>query len=431
MKTDKSLRTLIFSLVLCPILSFSTLVAQVQSPDIDWIDTPSWEDQICASLSFLAQEAEGYYYNTGICVYDLTADSHLFGYNEYRMMRPASTQKMLTAVSALDILGPDHQYRTSLCASGDVVTDSLGRKVLDGDLYVVGDFDPEIDKDDIKAMAEAVRRAGIVSVRGRVLADVSMKDTLILGNGWCWDDSQPFLTPLSLSGSDYQCRNYKNNLSRPELRFCEELVSQLSRQHVSVSGSPAVGRGICSGSAGIRQLYAVSHPLSHFLPQMMKKSDNLYAESMFFQLGAEVKRGAGWKESASQVEKVVERAGESLSFMVVADGSGLSLYNYVTPMTEVAMLRYAYRNKTIFSALYASLPIAGVDGTLASRMKSGRACNNVRAKTGTVSGVSCLTGYATASNGHMLAFSIMSNGVRSASEGRAFQDRVCEALVQK
>ena len=131
-----------------------------------------------------------------------------------------------------------------------------------------------------------------------------------------------------------------------------------------------------------------------------------------------------------EVEKVIEKSGASTSYVEIADGSGISLYNYVTPSTQVAMLRYAYNNKLIFSALYPSLPIAGIDGTLSSRMGNGKAYKNVHAKTGTVSGVSCLAGYVTASNGHILAFSIMNNGVRKAAEGKAFQDRICRILTE-
>ena len=112
----------------------------------------------------------------------------------------------------------------------------------------------------------------------------------------------------------------------------------------------------------------------------------------------------------------------------MADGSGLSLYNYVSPELEVAFLRYAYRNNEIFIHLLPSLPIAGVDGTLENRMKTGFAHENVKAKTGTVTGVSALAGYCTAANGHYLCFSIINMGIRKAATGRGFQNRVCEAM---
>ena len=74
--------------------------------------------------------------------------------------------------------------------------------------------------------------------------------------------------------------------------------------------------------------------------------------------------------------------------------------------------------------------MAGVDGTLSSRMKGGACRGNVHAKTGTVSGVSTLAGFCRAANGHDLCFAILNQGVLKASDGRAFQDRVCDALCR-
>ena len=89
-----------------------------------------------------------------------------------------------------------------------------------------------------------------------------------------------------------------------------------------------------------------------------------------------------------------------------------------------------YSQDGIYVPLYASMPIAGMDGTLDDRMRRGHANANVHAKTGTVTGVSALAGYCTAANGHKLCFSIINMGIRHSSTGRRFQDRVCEALCR-
>ena len=96
----------------------------------------------------------------------------------------------------------------------------------------------------------------------------------------------------------------------------------------------------------------------------------------------------------------------------------------------MAFLRYAYANDLIYPHLITAMPIAGVDGTLEKRMRSGFAHTNVKAKTGTVTGVSALTGYCTSANGHLLCFSIINMGIRKADIGRNFQDHVCEALCK-
>ena len=94
------------------------------------------------------------------------------------------------------------------------------------------------------------------------------------------------------------------------------------------------------------------------------------------------------------------------------------------------MLRYAYRNAGIYYSVIEALPTSGKDGTLSSRMKTGPAYLNVHAKTGTVTGVSSLSGYVTASNGHILAFAIINNGLLKSATGHNIQDRICQELAR-
>ena len=97
---------------------------------------------------------------------------------------------------------------------------------------------------------------------------------------------------------------------------------------------------------------------------------------------------------------------------------------------HVSLLRYAHQHPSIYQALALSLPVAGIDGTLASRMKTGSARSNVRAKTGTVTGVSSLAGYCTASNGHKLCFAIINQGQSNNTNARNLQDRICQQLCK-
>ena len=162
----------------------------------------------------------------------------------------------------------------------------------------------------------------------------------------------------------------------------------------------------------------------------MKRSDNLFAESLFYQIAASAgKLYAGRSEAVKVMEDFVRKIGLSPDHYQFADGSGLSLYNYVSPELLVAALRYAYRHEAVFNSLVPSLPMMGRDGTLRRRCLNSSAQNRVWAKTGTVDGVSSLAGYATAPNGHLLAFAIINQGVSKASIGRRFQNRVCKALT--
>ena len=164
---------------------------------------------------------------------------------------------------------------------------------------------------------------------------------------------------------------------------------------------------------------------------MLKESDNLYAESMFYQIAASggTKRASA-ANARTHIKKLINKIGLNPDNYKIADGSGLSLYNYVSPELMVRLLRYAYRNSEIYSSLYPSLPIAGEDGTLSKRMKGEYTIGNVRAKTGTLTGVSSLAGYCRTANNHLLAFCIINQGVMKNADGRGFQDAVCTALCQ-
>ena len=344
----------------------------------------------------------------GMMVYDLTADSVIYRHNERQLMRPASTLKMMVAVAALDRLGGDYRYATRLLSTGDV-----DGGVLDGDLYCEGGFDPAFGTSDLNAFVDSVRRLGVDTIRGNLYADLSMKDADRLGEGWCWDDDNPVLSPLLLSGKD---------------DFMERFRDRLRRAGIEVEGEIRTGR--VSGSA--RELCVVERRIDEVLPRMMKKSDNLYSESLFYHLAASAGSSAPAtaRQGRRMVNRLIERLGYKPSAYYIADGSGLSLYNYVSPELEVAFLRYAYAKSAIYVPLYASMPIAGMDGTLDNRMRHGYARGNVHAKTGTVTGVSSLAGYCTAANGHVLCFSIINMGIRHTSSGRRFQDKVCEALCR-
>lgn len=155
------------------------------------------------------------------------------------------------------------------------------------------------------------------------------------------------------------------------------------------------------------------------------------AESVFYQLAAQGgKVRAGRKQATTHYKNLYRTLGLNPDHYQVADGSGLSLYNYVTPELLGKALRYAYLHTDIYRHLLPTLPEAAHDGTLRKRMKGSKAAYNVHAKTGTVEGVSTLSGYCTAANGNTLCFAIMNQGVRHTSTGRNFQDRVCKALCK-
>ena len=366
-----------------------------------------WPNNVCARLDNLLKSSMFKTTTVGIQVYDLTADSILYQYNEKQCMRPASTMKMLNAVTSLDKLGGSYLFKTEMRYTGQI--DSC---TLRGNIYCKGGMDPLFNIDDMRAFVDALLKKGIDTIRGRVYADVSMKDRDLLGEGWCWDDDNPVLSPLLIGK--------KNN-------FMKRLCQVMKEEGIVFIGDTLQGMT----PANAYHLCTRTHTMDQVLMRMMKNSDNLFAESMFYQLAASTgAKGVTAKNGREMVNRLITKLGFRPSDYYVADGSGLSLYNYVSPELEVAFLRYAYANDHIYPHLITAMPIAGVDGTLEKRMRSGFAHTNVKAKTGTVTGVSALTGYCTSANGHLLCFSIINMGIRKADIGRNFQDHVCEALCK-
>ena len=113
---------------------------------------------------------------SGIMVYDLTADSVLYAHNHKQRLRPASTMKLVTAITALDRLGGAHLFKTSLMYKGEVADSTLR-----GDIYCVGGFDPRLNVDDMHAFVESMLAMGIDTIRGRIIIDKTMKDSDMLG----------------------------------------------------------------------------------------------------------------------------------------------------------------------------------------------------------------------------------------------------------
>ena len=130
-------------------------------------------------------------------------------------------------------------------------------------------------------------------------------------------------------------------------------------------------------------------------------------------------------------KQLIRRLGHDPKDYKIADGCGLSNYNYLSPALLVDFLKYAYSQTEVFQMLYKSLPVGGVDGTLKFRMKGTPAFRNVHAKTGSFTAINALAGYLKMKNGHEVAFAIMNQNVLSAAKARAFQDKVCEVIIGK
>lgn len=388
--------------------SLGVALADTTAADsIEALGEPAWPGNVAGRIDRLLGNELFNRSQVGLMVYDLTADSAIYCHNERQLLRPASTMKVVTAIAAIDRLGGSFQFKTTLSYTG-----AIEDGVLNGDVYLVGGFDPRFNSDDMGSFVDGIRRMGIDTIRGRIVADKSMKDADMLGEGWCWDDDNPVLSPLLISRRDV---------------FVKRFVDRLRDEGVVVEADTVAGRQ----PGGAYEVGTRTHTIDQVLMPMMKESDNLCAEALFYQLGASTgAHPATARDARTVVRRLVEKVGLRPSDYRIADGSGLSLYNYVTAELEVMLLRYAYQNTNIYMHLLPSLPVAGEDGTLRRRMRGTFTSGNVKAKTGSVTAISSLAGYCTAANGHVLCFAIINQGIRRGSEGRAFQDKVCEALCR-
>lgn len=378
-------------------------------PLIIWVSVVAMaQDSLRIRLDSLLKDPMFETSQVGLMVWDLTADSALYMKNQRQLMRPASTMKLVTAITALDQLGSNYQYETRIYYTGDICDSTLT-----GDVYCVGGFDPTLTADDVVALAQCVRRLGIDSIRGQLVADRTMKEAEDYGEGWCWDDENPLLSALTIGR--------KNT-------FLTTFAEEVARLGINLEGVR-----LTEGRVPDRAYLVATcrSPITQILERMMKMSDNFYAESMFYQTATSVGRGVARAGDARNVTKqLISRLGLGNNPYKIADGSGLSLYNYVSAELLTALLRYAWQKPAINAALVPSLPVAGVDGTLKDRMRGASTKGNVRAKTGTLTGISSLAGYCTAANGHTLCFAIINQGVMRNQTGRNFQDRVCRVLCE-
>jgi serine-type D-Ala-D-Ala carboxypeptidase/endopeptidase (penicillin-binding protein 4) len=179
-------------------------------------------------------------------------------------------------------------------------------------------------------------------------------------------------------------------------------------------------------------LTTFSRPFDSVVVNLLKNSDNLSAEMTLYALSHLSISNPGTAESGlKMIDSLVTILGLNPKDFSFADGSGVSRYDLVSANLLLSVLKYFYYNRpALYQILYNSFPIAGVDGTLKDRMKKTIAENNVHAKTGTLSGVSSLSGFVTAKNGDELVFSILiQNFVGKSKQARDYQDKICEILA--
>jgi len=402
----------------------------------------------------------------GVEVKSLDSGRILYAHNPKTLMMPASNMKIVTLAAAAETLGWDFRFKTRLETTAPVKNGALK-----GDLYIVGGGDPTINSRDSRAdrimdeWAAALKNAGVARIDGNIVGDGSAFEANGLGQGWSWDYLQygyaapasalefnentatltvtpdavpgdPAKLELSLdtglglihhvvtgaagSATSIEYERQPNDrwldvmgsiavdaksitrevaVANPTRYFARMTLNGLLTRGIAVSGLPLDRTEQTALEPGPRRVLveSVSPPLSDIAKTMMKVSQYLYAETLLRTIGKDKAHGvlAAWNIPDST--------------FVQADGSGLSRYDYVTADVLVTILEHMFRDPRHHDAFTTALPIAGTDGTVASRLKHTRAEGNALEKTGSIANVRALSGYVRTRDGETLAFSILAN----------------------
>jgi serine-type D-Ala-D-Ala carboxypeptidase/endopeptidase (penicillin-binding protein 4) len=350
-----------------------------------WADTAADLKHSVASIISKAPDCEA-----GAEVSSLRDGDVLYARNAHKGFIPASNTKLITSATVLEMLGAGYRFHTTIYAAEE--TGISG--VIDGDLVLKGDADPGLTTEYLAKAAAELRKAGIRRINGRVLA------TGPIGSG---------------------------DVSVTAERTAEILYQRLGEAGVLVNGSFGAAKAVPEGA--LKLVGHESRPLQETVRLMNKPSDNAIADGLMRSLIIRV--GAQRQKPLEFVTQFWQQRGLDTTGVRFYDGSGLSRGNRVTPAFLIGLLRYMRDDSANADAFRASLPIAGCDGTLARRMRETCAANNVRAKTGFLTGVCTLSGYVDTRDGEPLAFSFLFNNFDcDANCFRRLQDQLCVRLAQ-
>lgn len=370
----------------------------------------------------------------------LTVGAH----NENVAVIPASSQKLLVAAVALEQLGDDFRYTTTVNAASAPVNG-----VIEGDLFLVGGGDPLLSSDwypssnlerypvtsptSLDALADGLVAAGVTQVSGGVVGDGSRYDDEFFAPGWGVGVAGLEAGPYdALMANDSRVLGEELRANDPNVGAAREFLRLLEERGIAIGGPPASG-GAPTGSV---ELAAVeSAPMSAVVAEMLGNSDNNTAELVVKELGRS-DAAPGTREAGLEViRQQLADWGVDTMPMVLSDGSGLSLDNRATCAALIEVLqRY-----DIDSPIGQGLPIAGQTGTLSDVFADQPVAGRLRGKTGTLNNppfnvdppaVKALAGYLPVDGGGEVEYVLILNGptISDQSEYRSIWNQLAATL---
>ncbi|MEE9382300.1 MAG: D-alanyl-D-alanine carboxypeptidase/D-alanyl-D-alanine-endopeptidase [Nannocystaceae bacterium] len=428
----------------------------------------------------------------GLSVIELPSRRVVYEHNGDTPLNPASNVKLVTSAAALSLLGPQHRYQTRVYAARDSVSDG----VVKGDLFLKGEGDPHLVTAHLYAIARKLRGAGIRRVTGGIVVDSTRFDHDGLPPGFdqknefasyraptgatsvnfntfvlqvqpapTVDDSPltqifPPVTRVRVNNQATTAPGKRNRISVAAAEKSGTLTLTLTgklgvrartaRYRYPVA-DPSVYAGavfrLTLGDAGIRvarkrirsgtvprgSVPLATHnsdPLGEYLRSINKLSNNFMAEQLLRTLAPG--EGATAQAALDQIRTYLTSIGMSGEGLHIGNGSGLYDNNRITTHQMTYLLATMAADFRYAAEFMSSLSTMGIDGTAKSRLRGTTAAGWVRSKTGTLEGVSALSGYVGAPTARRFAFSFLLNdlGKRDTRRARALQDRVVELLAE-
>lgn len=363
------------------------------------------------------------------CVVRLSDGQLMWEYDSWRRMLPASTQKVAVAAVVRNLLGPNARFTTSWFRQG-VVVDSI----LQGNLHLVGGADPSFglyaDTAWFDTVAARISATGIDTVSGNLV----IRDPFLASQDFAWPGSWDFDNSYSsCSGAPSTGWSFNGNCPH-DTAFLDPLrqiglmqMAALARRHVTVLGQVQIERGVGADSTDTLLFMNESPPLDSLLRHALTRSSNHAMETFGLVLG----RGDSLSVRENGMRRVrlaLHGAGLDTTRNHLQDMSGMSRKNYVTASDMASVLRGLFADTT--NHLTDLLPGPG-EGTLSTRFSQGLPQGTLlKAKTGSLDGVSCLVGLLRPAQGEALVFVLFFNSYTGGSAPvRAMQDRIVALLA--
>ena len=372
---------------------------------------------------------------TAMMIYNPLTEDTIISINATESMIPASNTKLFTTSVALELMGGDYLLSTKILSDDNDISDGI----IEGNIYIKGFGNPTFDSDDLDSLVNELYQSGLRQITGDVVGDDTYFDNVYSRADWINEErSNVKLPPISALVIDRnrttvtrkrkrRFRTYFVNVSNPPLFAAKQLKEKLNSYGIEVEGKPVSSQAPDS----VKNLVESSITLRELLQKINKRSDNFLAECLFKAIGAVYsgKQGNSFFSTQAILSYIRDNGIYSQGTQIV-DGSGISRFDQVTVGALSGLLEKIYFNIKNFQDFYNSLSIAGVDGTLKDRMVGTSAENNFRGKTGTLNGVSSVSGYVTTADGDDLIVCIIFEFKKGgARKYRDIQDRIIELLA--